>query len=113
MLTTAAKPLTTQFSCVWRMRPMPIASTLYPEYAAVAKQRIGTASAARAKWGLRASMCTIHGASEPSASESQHVTKSRYVSTYEYVRLASRSSLIEYAKAGQASWNAVITKMIT
>ena len=27
MLTSAAAPLTTQLSCVWRIRPIPIAST--------------------------------------------------------------------------------------
>ena len=40
-------------------------------------QSSGTASAERPKWCFGSKRCTIHGARVPSASESQHVAKSR------------------------------------
>src|SRR5919199_854943 len=81
-----------------------------PAYAAPAKKRAATASEARWKPGLRASSSTSHGESSPSASDSQHATSSRYVRTNAYVRRASRSSSIEYAKAGHAVRKAISRK---
>ena len=49
----------------------------YPEYAATPKQRKGTAPAERVKFPCGARRLTSHGASEPSASDIQHVMKSR------------------------------------
>ena len=62
----------------------------------------------RSNSGFGASTSTSHGASAPRASEIQEQTTTRYVSTNEYVRLASLSSSIEYANAGHAVRNAII-----
>src|SRR5215210_732335 len=112
MLTAAATPATTQLSCVRRARPEPIAMTVYAAYAVAANASGATASAARSNSGFGASTSTSHGASAPSASETHEQRTTRYVSTNEYVRRASRSSSMEYANAGHAVRNAIIRKTI-
>src|SRR5262245_43148186 len=110
--TNAPAPVTTQLSCVLRARPLPIASTVKPAYTAPENASSATPSCARWKAGAVRSW-TSHGASAPSASAAHDVSVSRYVSTNAYVRLASRSSSIEYANAGQAVRNATRMNVIT
>ena len=108
----AAEPVITQLNCVLRSRPIPIATTVYPPQSAPANASGATTSAPGQNASLRASTCTIHGASTPSASDNQEATNNRYVSTNAYVRFASRSSSIEYANAGQAVRNATSSSTI-
>ncbi len=81
MSIAAAEPVITQLNCVRRRRPIPIATTVYPPQSAPANASGATTSAPGQNASFRASTCTIHGASTPSASDSQQATKSRYVST--------------------------------
>ena len=45
MISAAAAKVMIQLNCVFRTRPMPIATTVYPAYAVAAKQSNGTTRA--------------------------------------------------------------------
>src|SRR5687767_621792 len=95
----------TKFDAIRRARPIEITTTTYAPKATAAKQSGATTrSASWNSGGPR--ICTSQGDSRLSPVATQAPAATTYVSTKPYVRLASSSSLIEYANAGQASRNA-------
>src|SRR3954469_13195134 len=73
MLTTAPDPVTTQLNPVRPVRLVAVTMTAYPASAAVPKDKSATAREAGQNAEFDgASRRTIHGASNPSASDSQH-----------------------------------------
>ena len=111
MFTAAAAPVTTQLNCVRLARPTPIATTMYAPNATAENASGPTTREDSANAGA-AIQSTIHGDRSASPVATQVVSATRYVSTYAYVRRASRSSSIEYANAGQARRNAVSSSTI-
>ena len=83
-----------------------MATTMYPANATAANASGPTTRDDSANAGA-AIQSTIQGESSASAGRDPGRESTRYVSTYAYVRRASRSSSIEYANAGQARRNAV------
>ena len=77
MFTAAAAPETTQLNCVWRARPMPIATHGVAGVRRAANASSGDRVGGAVELRVGASSSTSHGASTPSASEIHAQTKSR------------------------------------